>query len=96
MVQYKGQARKLAGKADCTLGYRNQQTNAGNLVVVEAKQRYHVGQPYEQLLSYMGKLRLLCFIYEFRKREQKEHQIVYGVATDGWEYRSWRIGSNSG
>ena len=34
-------------------------------------------------------------IHAARKTEGKDNSIIYGVATDGFEYRFWRIENNS-
>lgn len=34
-------------------------------------------------------------IHKTRKREGKDNSIIYGVATDNFDYRFWRIDNNS-
>lgn len=34
-------------------------------------------------------------IHAAQKTEGKDNSIIYGVATDGFEYRFWRIENNS-
>lgn len=55
-VNFQGQSRTLVGFADYTLGYDDKASGSGNLVVLEAKKRYHVTRAYGQLLAYMGTL----------------------------------------
>lgn len=53
-ISFKGTDYVLSGIADHSLGYNNDGTGSGNLVVVEAKRRYHLHAAYGQLLAYMG------------------------------------------
>jgi hypothetical protein len=59
VVVHKKKKYTLNGFADYTLGYSNERVLSGNLIVVEAKRRYHMGEAYGQLLSYMG---LHCYL----------------------------------
>lgn len=51
-VQHNGNSFTLTGIADYSLGYHDGVTMSGNLIVVEAKRRYHMSEAYGQLLSY--------------------------------------------
>lgn len=53
-ISFKGKDYILSGIADYSLGYNDAGTGSGNLVVVEAKRRYHLNRAYGQLLAYMG------------------------------------------
>ena len=53
-ISFKGTDYVLSGIADYSLGYKNDGTGSGNLVVVEAERRYHLHVAYGQLLTYMG------------------------------------------
>ena len=52
-ISFQGKDYMLSGIADYSLGY-NAGTGSGNLVVVEAKGRFHLPLAYGQLLAYMG------------------------------------------
>jgi hypothetical protein len=54
VVVHKQKKYTLNGFADYTLGYNNEGVLSGNLVVIEAKTRYHMSGAYGQFLSYMG------------------------------------------
>ena len=53
-ISFNGTDYVLSGIADYSLGYNNDGTGSGNLVVVEAKRRYYLHAAYRQLLAYMG------------------------------------------
>ena len=53
-VVYNGKQYILSGLADYTLGHEQRGSGADNLIVVEAKRRYDIGNSYGQLLAYMG------------------------------------------
>lgn len=53
-ISFKGTNYVLSGIADYSLGYNNEGTGSGNLVVVEAKQLFNLQSAYAQLLAYMG------------------------------------------
>lgn len=57
-VTYKRKTCLLTGIVDYLLGYNADGTMSGNLIVVEAKRKYRLGDAYGQLLSYMG---MLCY-----------------------------------
>lgn len=88
-VTFKGKPHVLSGLADYSLGYRNDDTGSGNLIVVEAKRKDDMRKVYGQLLCYMG------MIHQARKAESKNSAVIFGVATDGFEYRFWRVDHQS-
>lgn len=83
-VMYKEEQRMLHGFADYSLGYNYSGTKSGNFIVAEAKRKRQMSQAYGQLLSYMA------MIHHARKTEEKDNAIIFGVATDGFEYSFWR------
>ncbi|KAL9046812.1 MAG: hypothetical protein Q9214_000454 [Letrouitia sp. 1 TL-2023] len=60
-----------------------------NLIIVEAKKAGSASACLGQLTAYMGA------VHAFKKDEQKENSIVYGVASDGLEFRFCRINNQS-
>ena len=60
-VTYQGKQYVLSGFADYSLGHTQRGSGSVNLVVVEAKRRYKIGNSYGQLLAYMGLLFFLSF-----------------------------------
>lgn len=53
-VTFKGKPYVLSGLVDYSLGYQNDDTGSGSLIVVEAKRRDDMRKVYGQLLCYMG------------------------------------------
>ena len=53
-VMFEGKKHILTGVADYSLGLKQLGSRFGNLVLVEAKKRYCIGNAYGQLLAYMG------------------------------------------
>lgn len=51
-IKYNRKDYVLSGFANYTLGYCNEGTLSGNLILVEAKRRYQMAEAYGQLLSY--------------------------------------------
>lgn len=108
-IKHKGKLFTLSGFADYTLGYPHDGKLSGNLVVVEAKRKHRIGEAYGQLLAYMGryviligdeilmtnKLIIVGMLHRARKAAHKLHSIIYGLMTDGREYRYWRIDDDS-
>ena len=79
----------ISGYADYVVGYKTSSSVVGTLIVVEAKRRYKTAEAYPQLLCYMA------MINRVRKQEGKDSSVVYGVATDGFDYKFWRLDSSS-
>ena len=38
---------------------------------------------------------MAAIVHSARKREAKDNAVVFGIATDGFEYRFWRIDNAS-
>ncbi|KAI9807034.1 MAG: hypothetical protein M1825_005751 [Sarcosagium campestre] len=88
-VVYKDRPRILSGIADYTLGYAGAgEKHAANLIIVESKRRWELDSAFGQLLVYMA------IVHSARKDENKDHTIVWGVATDGTRYNFWRVSSD--
>ncbi|KAI9766149.1 MAG: hypothetical protein M1840_006716 [Geoglossum simile] len=86
-VEYKNRKRLLSGIADYTLWYNE---SAGiSLVVVKAKRRRLTITAVGQLIAYMG------VVHKTRLREGRRNAVVYGISTDGDEFRFWRIDNDS-
>ncbi|KLJ13227.1 hypothetical protein EMPG_11839 [Blastomyces silverae] len=79
----------LVGKADYTLWYDVTETMGANLVVVEAKMQFSAGSAVPQLIAYMG------IVHRTRKLNGKRNAVVYGIASDGMEFRFYCINNNS-
>ncbi|KAI9843077.1 MAG: hypothetical protein M1837_006622 [Sclerophora amabilis] len=87
-VTYKGKQRTINGRADFSLWYDKNATLGTNLVVVEAKRRHQSDSGLGQLVAYMG------IIHEIRKDEKRDNAVVYGISTDGVDFRFHRIDNN--
>ncbi|KAJ5298722.1 uncharacterized protein N7443_006842 [Penicillium atrosanguineum] len=86
MVTVKGKDQRFRGTSDYTLWYGNGDgpEKAINLIILEAKaQKPAAGD--EQALGYMG-----C-VHQERRFKPGRSAIVYGVVTDGEEWRFWRL-----
>ncbi|KAJ5142127.1 hypothetical protein N7526_003122 [Penicillium atrosanguineum] len=82
----KGKDQRFRGTSDYTLWYGNGDgpEKAINLIILEAKaQKPAAGD--EQALGYMG-----C-VHQERRFKPGRSAIVYGVVTDGEEWRFWRL-----
>ena len=105
-VTFKNESRMLNGNAEFTLWYDDKESMATNLVVVEAKRRGSIGLAAGQLLAYMGKYapswavvlqrsHVIGVVHQTRKQEKRRNAVVYGISTDGDEFRFWRIDNDS-
>jgi hypothetical protein len=101
MINLRGKEYLLSRIADYSVGYQVNDVIFNHLIVVEAKRRC-IADAYGQLLSYMGLLCLsvlniirlltmLGMVYSASKQDSKKNTLVYGVATDWFEYKFWRI-----
>ena len=90
-VTYKGETRMLSGYADYTVWYDSQKGSnlATNLIIIEAKKANSTDTCLGQLTAYMG------VVHAYRKDEQKQNSVIYGVASDGLSFRFCRIDNES-
>ncbi|KAI9762260.1 MAG: hypothetical protein M1840_001439 [Geoglossum simile] len=88
-VKYKDQTRMVSGIADYSLWYSNVESVGTNLLIVEAKRRRMTGAVAGQVLAYMG------VVHKARLQEGRRNAVVYGISTDGDEFRFWRIDNES-
>ncbi|KAI9778688.1 MAG: hypothetical protein M1839_007919 [Geoglossum umbratile] len=88
-VKYKNQTRMLSGIADYTVWYDSAECVGTNLIIVEAKRRRLTGEAAGQVLAYMG------VVHRTWLQEGRRNAVVYGISTDGDEFRFWRIDNDS-
>lgn len=90
-VTYKGESRLLSGYADYTVWYESHKksTLATNLIIIEAKKINSTDTCLAQLTACMG------VVHAYRKDEQKQNSVIYGVASDGLSFRFCRIDNES-
>lgn len=89
VVTYKHERRLLKGSSDYTLHYDAKDPHGTNLVIIVAKRRGAEGLVEGQLVAYMG------MVHEARKEKGKRDITVFGVATDGENFRYYRYDNNS-
>lgn len=92
LVTYEGQTRLLTRSADYSIWYDNasKKTLATNPLFVEAKRRYQTDASLPQLVAYMG------IVHATRTEESKQNCVVYGIASDGRDFRFCRINNDGG
>lgn len=88
LVEYEGKPRMLTGFADYSIWYDEIDLGT-NLVVIEAKRDGYTGSARSQCLAYMG------IVHTVRRSSQRMHKVIYGICTDGTQYRFLRIDNNS-
>lgn len=90
-VIYNGETRLLSGHADCTVWYEPQKRSnlATNFIIIEAKKINSTDTCLGQLTAYMG------VVHAYRKDEQRQNSVIYGVASDGLSFRFCRIDNES-
>ena len=86
-VKHKGVDKQLNGLADYAIYYDSPEADslATNLLVVEAKRTGGADQVLSQLAGYMG------VIHAARNAKEKPNSIVFGIATDGNQFKFCRI-----
>lgn len=86
-VLYDGEIRLLSGYADYTVWYEPQRKSnlSTNLIVIEAKKINFTDTCLGQLTAYMG------IAHAYKKDEQEQNSVIYGVASDGFSFRFCRI-----
>ncbi|KAJ5518535.1 Restriction endonuclease type I HsdR N-terminal [Penicillium expansum] len=91
-ILYTARQYRASGRADYTLWYgetRAISEKAINLVIVEAKKEGMVSAREAQLLGYMG------IVHQERKSLGKVNKVVYGMASDGEEFRFFQVNNDS-
>jgi hypothetical protein len=89
VVEYQNEKRLLQGNADYSLWHDGNGAMGTNLVLVEAKRRGLLSAADGQLIAYMG------IVHRTRESSKKQNMVVYGISTDGNEFKFWRL-DNSG
>jgi hypothetical protein len=92
VVTHQGQTKRLCGFSDYSIWYdrsrEGKATMATNLLIVEAKRQFYTDAALPQLASYMG------IVHASRKDASNKNCIVYGIASDGRNFRFCRIDNN--
>ncbi|KKZ68314.1 hypothetical protein EMCG_05989 [[Emmonsia] crescens] len=88
-VEVHGQTKLLVGKADYALWYNTEEDMGTNLLVVEAKKKFFAYSAIPQLIAYMG------IVHQQRKLAGRRNAVVYGIASDSYEFRFLRLDNNS-
>ncbi|PLB44234.1 hypothetical protein P170DRAFT_480001 [Aspergillus steynii IBT 23096] len=84
---YKGEKRLISGRADYTLWYGEPDSPESNLMVVEAKTEGADG--LKQAITYMA------MVHHARKKAGRADTIIWGIATNSWEWKFIRLNADS-
>lgn len=86
-VTHKGEKKLLSGFADYSIWYDSaaKDTLATNLLIIEAKRQKGTDFALAQLAAYMG------IVHARRKENHKQNSVIYGVASDGADFRFCRV-----